>query len=52
MKILVFIKRVPDTAAIIKPSQDGKDINRSEIPFIINPYDELAVEEAIRLKGR
>ncbi|MFZ8833129.1 MAG: electron transfer flavoprotein subunit beta/FixA family protein, partial [Candidatus Caldipriscus sp.] len=50
MKVLVFIKRVPDTAAVIKPSQDGKDINRSDIPFIINPYDEFAIEEAIRLK--
>ncbi len=50
MRVLVFIKRVPDTAAIIKPSQDGKDINRTEVPFIINPYDEFAIEEAIRLK--
>ncbi len=50
MKVLVFIKRTPDTAAIVKPSADGKDIDRTNMPFIINPYDEFAVEEAIRLK--
>jgi len=50
MKVMVFIKRVPDTAAIIKPSPDGKDINRGDVPFIINPYDEFAIEEAVKLK--
>ncbi len=50
MKVMVFIKRTPDTAAIVKPSADGKDIERDNIPFIINPYDEFAVEEAVRLK--
>lgn len=50
MKVLVFIKRTPDTAAIVKPSPDGKDIDRTNMPFIINPYDEFAVEEAIKLK--
>ncbi len=51
MKILVYIRRTPDTAAVIKPSEDRKDIVREGVSFIINPYDEFAVQEAVNLKG-
>lgn len=48
MKIYVCVKHVPDTAAAIRIKDDGKiDEN---IAFIMNPYDENAVEEAVRLK--
>lgn len=50
MKAVVLIKRVPDTASIIKIAPDKKDIDRGGLNFIINPYDEYALENAIRLK--
>lgn len=50
MKILVPIKRVPDYEAKIKLKPDGSDIETDGIKWIVNPFDEIAVEEAIRLK--
>lgn len=50
MKAVVLIKRVPDTASIIKISSDKKSIDLSGLNFVINPYDEYALENAIRLK--
>ncbi len=50
MKILVPVKRVPDYEAKIKIKADGSDIERDGIKWIINPFDEIAVEEAMRLK--
>ncbi|RME62203.1 MAG: electron transfer flavoprotein subunit beta/FixA family protein [Candidatus Dadabacteria bacterium] len=50
MKILVPIKRVVDYEAKIKVLPDGSGIDTSNVKFIINPFDEIAVEEAIRLK--
>ena len=48
MKIYVCVKHVPDTAATIRiGTDDGIDEN---ITFIMNPYDENAVEEAVQLK--
>ena len=48
MKIYVCVKHVPDTAATIRVKADG-NIDEN-ITFIMNPYDENAVEEAARLK--
>ena len=50
MKILVPVKRVPDYEAKIKIKADGSDIERSGIKWIVNPFDEIAVEEALKLK--
>lgn len=50
MNILVLIKQVPDTEATIKIAADQKSIVEAGIKFIINPYDEYAVEEALRIK--
>jgi electron transfer flavoprotein beta subunit len=52
MELLVCLKQVPDTAAEIKPLADGSALDTSEVPWIINPYDEYALEEAIRIKER
>lgn len=52
MKIVACIKEVPDTATVIKIGPDGKDIVRDGIEFIVNPYDEFAVEEALRIKEK
>ena len=51
MKIAVCIKQVPDTETIIKIADD-KSIDESGIKWIINPYDEYAVEESIRIKEK
>lgn len=50
MKIAVSVKRVPDTETRIKIGPDGKSINEAGVKFVLNPFDEYAVEEALRLK--
>ncbi|MYE07610.1 MAG: electron transfer flavoprotein subunit beta/FixA family protein, partial [Oligoflexia bacterium] len=52
MNILVCIKQVPDTGIRIQLLKDGKGIDESGIEWIINPYDEFALEEALRIKER
>jgi electron transfer flavoprotein beta subunit len=49
MKILVPIKRVPDPYAKIKVAADGSGIETGGLKYEINPFDEIAVEEAVRL---
>ncbi|MCI0417266.1 electron transfer flavoprotein subunit beta/FixA family protein [bacterium] len=50
MNIIVFIKQVPDTATRIKIGSGGKNIDEIDITWIISPYDEFALEEALRIK--
>jgi electron transfer flavoprotein beta subunit len=50
MNIIVCIKQVPDTESKIRISQDNKSIDESNINFIVNPFDEYAVEEALKIK--
>jgi len=50
VNIAVCVKQVPDTEARIKINEDKKSIDESEINFILNPYDEFAVEEALKIK--
>jgi len=50
MKILVPVKRVPDAQAKIKVKADGSGVETDGIKWIVNPFDEIAVEEALRLK--
>lgn len=50
MKILVAIKQVPDTETKIRVSADGRSLDPSDIKWITSPYDEYALEEAIRIK--
>lgn len=50
MKIFVPIKRVPDYQAKIRVKADGSGIETDGIKWIVNPFDEIAVEEALRLK--
>jgi electron transfer flavoprotein beta subunit len=52
MNILVGISRVPDTATKIIIGADGKSIDEKGVKFIINPYDEFALEEGLRLKEK
>ena len=50
MKILVPTKRVPDTDQKIRVQEDGLGIETANLPFVINPFDAIAVEEAIRIR--
>ena len=52
MKILVCIKQVPDTEAKIKPTEDQREVQTDSIKWIINPYDEFAIEEALKIKSQ
>ena len=52
MKLAVCINHVPDTAAKITIGSDGKNIDKTGITFILNPYDEYAIEECLRLKEK
>ncbi|MGV3616975.1 MAG: electron transfer flavoprotein subunit beta/FixA family protein [Fimbriimonas sp.] len=52
MKILVPIKRVVDPYAKVRPLADGSGLDTAGAKFEINPFDEIAVEEAVRLKEK
>ena len=52
MNIIVCVKRVPDSETRIKISGDGVSIDPAVVKFVLNPYDEFAVEEALGLKER
>src|SRR5256714_7096734 len=52
MKILVAIKQVPDTATQVKIASDAKSIETAGITWIVSPYDEFALEEALRIKEK
>ena len=49
MKILVPTKRVPDTDQKIVASDDGSRVQIDHIPYVINPFDAIALEEAVRI---
>ncbi|MCG2777259.1 MAG: electron transfer flavoprotein subunit beta/FixA family protein [Desulfobacterales bacterium] len=52
MNIIVCLKQVPDTETQIKVRSDGKSIVTDDIKFVMNPYDEYGVEEALRIKEK
>lgn len=52
MKIFVCIKQVPDTETKVKFNADQTGLDSVGIKWVMNPYDEFAVEEAIRLREK
>lgn len=50
MKIVALIKSVPDTEAKIKINADSSGIDEQGVKFVMNPYDEFAVEQALQIK--
>ncbi|RXZ42117.1 electron transfer flavoprotein subunit beta/FixA family protein [Crenobacter cavernae] len=50
MKILVAVKRVVDLNVTVRAKADGSDVDVGNVKMGINPFDEIALEEAIRLK--
>ena len=52
MNIIVCLKQVPDTETQIKVGSDGKSIATDDIKWVMNPYDEYGVEEALCIKEK
>jgi len=50
MKILVPVKRVVDFNIKVRVRSDGAGVDLAHIKMAMNPFDEIAVEEAVRLK--
>ncbi|GBD44290.1 Electron transfer flavoprotein subunit beta [bacterium HR40] len=52
MKVLVPVKRVVDAYVKVRVKADGSGVDTANVKMAMNPFDEIAVEEAIRLKER
>ncbi len=52
MKILATAKRVPDPETVIKINADGTGIVTDNVKWVINPFDEIAIEEALRIREK
>src|SRR5574340_1326589 len=52
MKILVAVKRVLDFNVKVRVRPDGSGVDLANLKMSMNPFDEIAVEEAVRLKER
>jgi len=50
VEIVVLVKQVPDTESIIQIGEDNVSIKTDDIKWVMNPYDELAVEAALQIK--
>ena len=50
MKVLVAIKRVVDFNVKVRVKADGSGVETANVKMSMNPFDEIAVEEALRLK--
>lgn len=51
MEIIVLLKQVPATDAMVRIADDGMSIKTEGIKWVINPYDEFAIEEALQIKA-
>ncbi|MEZ5828942.1 MAG: electron transfer flavoprotein subunit beta/FixA family protein [Hyphomicrobiales bacterium] len=52
MKILVPVKRVIDSNVKVRVKSDGSGVDLANVKMSMNPFDEIAVEEAVRIKER
>jgi electron transfer flavoprotein beta subunit len=50
MRIIVCVKQVPDTETKVRVEAGGSSIVETDVNWIISPYDEFAIEEALRIK--
>lgn len=50
MRIAVLVKRVPDTASVLRIGEDNRSVVTDNLKYLMNPYDEYAVEQAICVK--
>src|SRR5947199_3568094 len=52
MKVLVSVKRVVDYNVKVRVKSDGSGVDIANVKMSMNPFDEIAVEEAVRLKEK
>jgi len=52
VEIVVLLKQVPATESLIEIAADGVSIKTADIKWVMNPYDEFAVEEALQLREK
>jgi electron transfer flavoprotein beta subunit len=52
VKILVTVKRVPDPESVLKVNAEGTGFAKDNIKWVVNPFDEIAVEEGLRIKEK
>jgi electron transfer flavoprotein beta subunit len=50
MKVFVAVKRVIDYSVVIRVNPDGSGVDTANVKMSMNPFDEIAIEEAVRLK--
>ncbi|MFH2130370.1 MAG: electron transfer flavoprotein subunit beta/FixA family protein [bacterium] len=50
--IVVLLKQVPDTESVIELNDTGTGVDRTDIKWVINPYDEYSLEEALLIRER
>ncbi len=50
MELIVLLKQVPSTESFVGVSEDGKSVKLGDAKLVVNPYDEFAVEEALKIK--
>ena len=48
MNVLVLVKCVPNTETRVRVAADGKSLDDTDVKWVLNPYDEFAVEEGLR----
>ncbi len=51
-KIFVCVKQVPDTETRFKIDAEGRSFDTTGVKWIVNPYDEFAIEEALKIKSQ
>jgi len=52
VNVVVLLKQTPDTESVIRIASNGKSVATDDLKWIINPYDEFAVEAALRFKEK
>ena len=52
MDIIVLLKQVPSTESLVQIAEDGRSVKTDDVNWVINPYDEFAVEEALRIREK
>jgi electron transfer flavoprotein beta subunit len=52
MKVLVAVKRVVDYNVKVRVKPDGSGVDTANVKMSMNPFDEIAIEEAVRLKEK
>ena len=50
LEVIVLLKQVPSTESFVSIADNGITVKTDDVKWVINPYDEFAVEEALRIK--